>query len=203
MRGRTSRGRPSGARAVSIIGLVGSALLAACGTPPMHGIAIDPPRDAPALTVTRPNGAPRFDLAAERGRAVLLFFGYTHCPDICPTTLADWVKVKRQLGATADRVRFVFVSVDPVRDTPAVAHGYATQFDPSFIGLSPDTLDLPAIQYGFGITSTREAGATPEDYLVSHASQAFLVSPTGQLLAMYPFGASVEDVVTDLRTVLR
>ncbi|MCU0633230.1 MAG: SCO family protein [Gemmatimonadaceae bacterium] len=174
---------------------------ASCGESKLRGIAVDPPRAAPPLVVRRDDGS-TFDLARERGRVVLLFFGYTHCPDICPTTLADWRKVKRALGADSARARFVFVSVDPARDSPRVAQAYAAQFDAGFIGLSPDSTDLPAIQYGFGVTSTREAGTGASGYLVSHASQAFLVAPDGQLRLLYSFGASPEDVVADIRELL-
>jgi protein SCO1/2 len=187
-----------------VLTTLGVAALGACGgaDAPFAGIAIDPPRPAPPLVVMRSDGG-RFDLAAERGRAVLLFFGYTHCPDICPTTLADWARLRRILGDRAERVRFVFVSVDPARDTPAVADGYATQFDRTFIGLSPDSLDLPAIQMGFGVTATREAAQAPGEYLVAHASQAFLVAPDGQLRLVYPFGAPIEGVARDLERLLR
>jgi protein SCO1 len=186
--------------------LVGIALtgagLSACTEPALRGIAIDPPRAAPALAAVRENGA-TFDLARERGNVVLLFFGYTHCPDVCPTTLADWAKVRRALGADSARVRFVFVSVDPARDTRQLAQQYAAQFHASFIGLSPDSLDLPAIQYAFGVTSAREAGTSATGYLVSHASQSFLVAPDGALRVMYSFGARVDDIVADVRQVLR
>ena len=173
-----------------------------CQEPALKGIAIDPPRVAPPLDVRRADGS-RFTLERERGRAVLLFFGYTHCPDICPSTLADWARVRRQPGLDTSRVRFVFVSVDPQRDSPAIAQAYAAQFDATFIGLSPDTLDLPAIQYGFGITSSREPGGSATEYLVSHAAQSFLVSPDGTLAAMYSFGASVADVTSDLKALLK
>jgi protein SCO1 len=189
----------------AVMRLAGSAcLLAACTREPtLRGIGVDPPKAAPSLIVVRAGGD-TFALARERGRAVLLFFGYTHCPDICPTTLADWAKVRRQLGPRAERVRFVFVSVDPTRDTPAVAQAYAAQFDSTFIGLSPIERELPAIQYDFGVTSSRDIrGRDSTDYLVSHASQAFLVAPDGALRVMYSFGASVDDVVADLRTLLR
>jgi protein SCO1/2 len=175
---------------------------AGCSEPALRGIAIDPPKPAPVLSVARATGD-TFSLSQQQGRAVLLFFGYTHCPDICPTTLADWARVRRQLGARADRVRFVFVSVDPARDTPVIAQQYATQFDSTFIGLSPAEADLPAIQYAFGVTSARDAaGRDSTDYLVSHASQAFLVAPDGRLRVMYSFGASVDDVVADLEQLL-
>ena len=93
------------------------------------------PRPAPPLRLVE-HGGRAFDLAAERGKVVLLFFGYTHCPDICPTTLADWRRVHAALGADTSRVRFVFVTTDPERDTPEVAQQYARQFHPAIIGLS-------------------------------------------------------------------
>ena len=87
-----------------------------------------------------------FDMDKERGsRAVLLYFGYTHCPDVCPATLADWARAKKALGSGAERVRFVFVSVDPDRDTPQLTRAYARQFDAAFVGLSPTAAQVDSL----------------------------------------------------------
>ena len=115
--------------------LAGLLLLAACSAAPaFNGVVLDPPEPAPPLRLADSAGT-RFDLAAETGKVALVFFGYTHCPDVCPTTLVDWRHVADSLGSQAATVRFVFVSVDPDRDTPAVAQRYAARFSPAFLGL--------------------------------------------------------------------
>jgi protein SCO1/2 len=101
--------------------LAGAVLLTACDLfGGFKGMAVDPPRDMPAFVFTRTDGS-TFSTAPEPGRPTVLFFGYTHCPDVCPTTLADWKRVRATLGDDATRVRFVFVTVYPDRATPAVA----------------------------------------------------------------------------------
>ncbi|MDP3135995.1 MAG: SCO family protein, partial [Burkholderiaceae bacterium] len=141
--------------------------------------------------------------APEAGRPALVFFGYTHCPDVCPVTLADWSRAKAALGEKASRVRWIFVTVDPARDTPALAEAYARQFDASFIGVSGDSATTAAIQDAFTIASYETPGATEADYLVTHASQSFLVDDAGRLRAMYSFNSGVEAIVADLAQLLR
>lgn len=186
--------------------------------PALHGAAYTTPDPAPPLRLPRAGlprvGAPdTFDLArdgAGRGRAALVFFGYTHCPDVCPTTLADWTRVKRALAgrAAADtaRVRFVFVTVDPERDSAAVVARYVAQFDPGFIGLVGSRADVDAVQAAWHVASFRDpaaAGAAAANYTVSHSAQVFLVGPDGRLRTMYPLGAPAADVAADLHQVLR
>ncbi|MCE2901814.1 MAG: SCO family protein [Gemmatimonas sp.] len=166
------------------------------------GVAVDPPRPMAAFTFARADGSP-FATAPEPGRPMVLFFGYTHCPDVCPTTLADWKRAKAQLGDAAARVRWVFVSVDPERDTPAVAQRYATQYDASFVGLSGDPMTTANIMQAFGVAAAKEDAPTASGYLVSHSSQVFLVDDTGALVALYPFGTRWEALAADLGRVLR
>jgi protein SCO1/2 len=183
------------------LALLGAAMLA-CGDPAWRGVAIDPPPEIPGFTfVTATGDTVRTD--AETGRPTLVFFGYTHCPDVCPLTLADWTSIKRALGPDAARVRWHFVTVDPTRDTPAVAEAYARQFDPDFRGLSGDSATLAAIQRAFAVASYETPGATPDDYLVTHSAQVFLVDDRGRLRAMYPFDSGPEAMLADLRRLLR
>ena len=114
----------------------------ACAKPlPMHGTMVTDPQPAPALVLTGADGT-RFDLAAEKGKVVLIYFGYTHCPDACPTMLSDWAKVRRTMGKNGDHVRFVFATVDPDRDTPQVAADYAKKFDDAILGLAVERPDI-------------------------------------------------------------
>ncbi|MDQ6926560.1 MAG: SCO family protein, partial [Candidatus Eremiobacteraeota bacterium] len=190
-------------------------LRAAVGAaPPLHGAAYTPPVPAPPLRLTRAAGATAdtFDLArdgAGAGRAALVFFGYTHCPDVCPTTLADWTHVKRALAARdpADtaRVHFIFVTVDPERDSAAVVAHYLAQFDPGFVGLTGSRAAIDATQAAWHVSSFREpapVGAPATSYAVSHSAQVFLVGPDGRLRAVYPLNAPAADVAADLHQVL-
>lgn len=184
-----------------VVALLG-VLLVACGEPQWRGIAIEPAREIPAFTFVRANGD-TLSTAPEAGRPTFVFFGYTHCPDVCPVTLADWTRAKAALGTRADRVRWLFVSVDPARDTPAVADAYAKQFDPAFLGLSGDSATTAGIQQAFTVASYETPGATDADYLVTHASQSFLVDDTGKLRAMYSFNSGVDAMVADLQRLMR
>ena len=141
-------------------------------------------------------------LAPTAGRPLVLFFGYTHCPDVCPTTLADWKRVKAQLGSNASAVRFVFVSVDPERDTPVLAQRYARQYDDSFVGLSGDAPTTSRIMEAYGVAAAKEEGTMASGYLVSHSSQVFLVNDRGELVALYPFGMRWEALAADLQQLL-
>lgn len=178
----------------------------ACTSPEWRGITVDPPQPIPAFTFVAANGD-TVSTAPERGRPTLLFFGYTHCPDVCPVTLADWSRARAQLSAQlgddAERVRWLFVSVDPARDTPDVAAAYAAQFDARFVGLSGDSATTAGIQRAFSVTSYETPGATDADYLVTHASHVFLLDDTGQLRLMYPFNVGPEALVSDLTRLLK
>ena len=165
------------------------------------GMAVDPPRAMPAFSFTRADGS-TFSTAAEPGRPMVLFFGYTHCPDVCPTTLADWKRVRAKLGDHAKAVRFVFVTVDPDRDTPAVAERYARMYDASFEGVSGDAITTSRMMDVFGVAAAREPGTDATGYLVSHSSQVFLVDALGKLVALYPFGTGWDALAADLERLL-
>lgn len=176
--------------------------LVACGAPTWEGIAIDPPREVPSFTFALPSGD-TVRTAPEADRPTMVFFGYTHCPDVCPLTLADWAKIKRELGADGARVRWYFVTVDPTRDTPTVAQAYAQQFDSAFVGLSGDSATVTNMQRAFGVTSYQTPGASDADYLVSHSSQVFALDERGRLVTMYPFNGASSAMLADLRQLLR
>jgi protein SCO1/2 len=186
--------------------LIGTTILLAAmacggGRPTFNGVAYDPPEPAPAMRLMRGDGS-SFDLREQRGAVVLVFFGYTHCPDICPMTLSDWLKVKHALGGDASRVRFVFVSVDPARDTPALTQRYVSAFDPAFIGLSGDSVQIMQAENLFHVTSSRENIQSANGYAVSHAAQSFLISPQGQLRLLYPPGIPAAAIASDIKHLL-
>lgn len=177
--------------------------LAACNREPKwRGSPMTPPLAVPALSFKDSTGAST-EFLPTTAKASLVFFGYTNCPDVCPTTLADWSRVKGAIGNLSKQVQFVFVSVDPERDTPAVAQRYATQFDPSFRGLSGDSATNAAIQGAFHVAGTKEASASATGYLVAHPAQAFLVDEKGQVRVSYAFGAGWDVVAADIKELLR
>jgi len=184
----------------SLLVLSSLVILAACDAP-MHGREFEPPSPAPPLVLTGADGA-RFDLGERQGDVVVLFFGYTHCPDVCPTVLADWARAKRMLGARADGIRFVFVSVDPERDTPEVAGRYAMQFDSSFVGLSGSPDLVERVKRDWGLAAYPEGDPRGGSYTVAHPAAVFVVDRKGRLRLLIPPGAAVEDLASDLRNLL-
>ncbi|NJN67272.1 MAG: SCO family protein [Chloroflexaceae bacterium] len=169
---------------------------------PSAGTRIEPPRAVADFTLTSHTGAP-LSLSSLRGQATLLYFGYTFCPDICPTTLAELVRVKRSLGPLADRVAFVFISVDGPRDTPEVLARYLPAFDPDFIGLTGTEREIRKIGVDYGLFfEAQKVEGTSADYLVDHSAASYLIDPEGRLHTIYPYGTPAEVIATDLRAML-
>lgn len=179
-----------------------TALLVGCGEPALRGTAFEPPIEVPTFSFTQADGS-TFSTAPAEGQLTLVFFGYSFCPDVCPLTLSEWARARTLLGPEADQVRWLFVSVDTDRDSPLVAQQYAQQFDSAFVGLSGSTETVAAMQQAFSVASYTTPGERPEDYLVTHASQSFLMDAQGRLRAMYAFNSSVPDLVADLRALLK
>lgn len=193
--------RPARRRAIAVA--LAAMAVSGCGDArPLHGTAVTPPRPAPAFRLVEHSGR-AFDLAAQRDAVVLLYLGYTHCPDVCQATLANWARVKRQLGPLADRVRFVFVSVDPESDTPADVQAYVRRFDPDFIGLAGDPAAVAALERGYMTASHKVPGRAGGAYEVAHGTRAYLIDPRGDLRALYPPETPPDDVVGDIRHLLR
>jgi protein SCO1/2 len=137
-----------------------------------------------------------------RGKAVVLFFGYTHCPDVCPTTLAQTAQALKTLGADADKVQVLFVTVDPERDTPQVLAKYVTAFDPRFIGLYGDAEATRRAAKEFKIFYEKGAGGAPGSYSMDHSAQSYVIDPQGRLRLLVRPERIAEDLPADLRTLL-
>jgi protein SCO1 len=179
------------------------AALAACEAPAFHGVALDPPEPAAALQLADSAGAV-FDLAQQRGKVVLVFFGYTHCPDVCPTTMVDWRKATDSLGAKASGATFVFVSVDPERDTPALAQRYAARFSPGFLGLTGTRPQIDSLLARWKLSAFRDGvpGDTAASYTVSHPSQVFVIDREGQLRLLQQAGLTPAQIAADIEALL-
>ena len=165
--------------------------------------AFEPARPAPELALPATSGGD-FRLARQRGKVVALTFGYTSCPDICPTVLAELAEVRVRLGAAARRVQVAYVTVDPDRDGPARLHAYTEQFDKTFVGLTGTPERLAAVWKAYGVSVVRRdlPGTRPPMYLLHHSASVFLIDPEGRLRVMAPFGTPVDDVVHDIRILL-
>jgi protein SCO1 len=140
----------------------------------LHGFAMQPPKPATDFTLTAHTGE-RVSLHDFRGKLVLLYFGYTYCPGICPTTLANVAQVLQQLGARAHQVQLLMVSVDPDRDTPDRLAAYVPHFHPSFIGLTGSTEEIAAVAPLFGIYYEKQEGSIDTGYLVSHSATLMVI----------------------------
>ena len=131
------------------------------------GTLIDPPKELADFTLRSHTGAP-LSLSDLRGRPVLLFFGYTHCPDVCPMTMVAWKKVKTELGAAADDIAFVFVSVDGERDTPEVLAEFLNKYHSTFIGLSGNVATLRTVGKDYGLYFEHQKPGDDAAYLLEH-----------------------------------
>lgn len=142
-------------------------------------------------------------LADFRGKVVVLFFGYTTCPDICPTTLARLASVMQTLGDDAGRVQVLFVSLDPERDSAERLKTFVPWFHPSFLGLRGDAGQIKAVTEEFRVFSARKEVAGELGYVLDHSSGAYVFDPAGQLRLYVKDTASIEDIAVDIRQLLR
>jgi protein SCO1/2 len=151
--------------------------------------------------LTDHDGKPR-TLADFRGNVVLLFFGFTHCPDICPTTLAQFAQAAKQLGADAERVQFLFVTVDPERDTTEVLKAYVPAFDSRFLGLTGDTQAIARTAKEFKVIFQKQPGKTADSYTVDHSAGIFVFDHAGRVRLFVRHDQPVPDLVHDIRLLL-
>ncbi|MGM9515865.1 SCO family protein [Roseateles sp. DB2] len=141
-------------------------------------------------------------LADFKGKVVVVFFGFTQCPDVCPTTMAELSQVKKMLGADGDKVQGVFVTVDPDRDTPELLKAYLGSFDPSFVALrgSPDQLKAAAQE--FKVYYAKVPGKTPETYTMDHTAASFIFDTEGRIRVFSRYGSGAEALSQDIMTLL-
>jgi protein SCO1/2 len=175
--------------------------LLACSEEPVRGVVFEDPLPAANISLARWGGG-TFDLAAEKGKVVAIYFGYTHCPDVCPTTMGDWARARRALGGRADQVRWVFISVDPRRDTPELAAVYARQFDSTFVGLSGTSEEIEAIKKSWGIAAYPEGDVRTNDYAVAPPAATFVVDRQGRVHMLIEPGVPGEELARSLRRLL-
>jgi protein SCO1/2 len=167
----------------------------------LNGNPYEPPKPAPELNLRTPSGD-TFDLSTLQGDIVLVYFGYTYCPDVCPTTLAEVKLIFERLGDRAARVHLIMVTVDPDRDTPEVLSAYLHRFNPRFLGLWGQGEILERVLTSYGVFAQKEPSDDPDHYLVSHTARLFLIDQQGMLRTNYTFGTPPEDIHADLEFLL-
>lgn len=167
-----------------------------------HGVVIDPPAPAFDITLTDQHGQP-YRLSEQQGKLVLIFFGYTHCPDVCPVTLSEYRQIKRMLGEQAKNVQFVYITVDPQRDTPERIGQYLQNFDPEFVGLSGSAEALAAVWKAYGVYQQPKESNSAGGYLVDHSSRTYLIDAQGHWRMNYNYGTDSENIAKDLLHLIK
>lgn len=172
------------------------------GAPSFNGTVIQSPDLAADFTLTASTGE-QMSLSDLRGKVVLMYFGYTFCPDACPTTLNELKKVTAALGDRADEVQVVMVTVDPQRDTPEVLREYLAHFDPSFLGLTGTEEEVLAAATPLGIYFAAHEGSPATGYLVDHTTSVLAIDKEGYLRLLYSFETPGEAIADDMRHLVR
>jgi protein SCO1/2 len=180
------------------------ALLAACdgAAPKFRSTDISGVDYGRSLELTDHHGKLR-RLEDWRGKAVVVFFGFTRCPDVCPTTLADMAIAMKQLGPEADRVQVLMVTVDPERDTREVLGKYVPAFDARFLGLYGDLEATRRTAKEFKVYFEKRPGKTPGEYTIDHSAQSYVIDTQGRLRLFVRHDRITEDLAPDLRTLLK
>lgn len=173
------------------------------GSPPLKAGVFDPPRTAPEFSLKGSDGS-ELRLSRYRGKVVALGFGYTFCPDVCPTTLVDLAAARKKLGAAGKDFQVVYVTVDPERDSVEQLRNYLAHFDPTFIGATGTPQQLAEVRKAYGIQMAKKTYKDSQAaYLIHHSSFIYLIDPEGKLRALLPFGRTVDDVAHDVRLLLK
>ena len=166
-----------------------------------HGTVIQSPEPSFDFTLTGVNGD--VSLSDFRGKMVLLYFGYTFCPDICPATLANVGQALRDLGTKAEDIQVIMVSVDPERDTPEKLAKYVAQFHPSFVGITGSQEELDKVASLYGIFYQKTEGSNATGYLIDHTATLLVLDRDGYLKLVFPFGVTSDEIADDLKYMLR
>jgi protein SCO1/2 len=153
------------------------------------------------FALTDYTGKPR-TLADFRGKAVVVFFGYTQCPDVCPTTLAEMASAMKELGPLADRVQVLFITLDPARDTAKVLSQYVPAFDPRFLGLRGDQAATDKVAKEFKVFYQKVPGSEPGSYSIDHTAGSYVFDPQGRVRLFVRHGQGPEPLVHDLKLLL-
>lgn len=181
--------------------------LTACDKPapqpvPFNNVDITGAAYARDFTLTDHTGKTR-TLADFKGKVLLVFFGFTQCPDVCPTTMVEMAQVMKLLGPDADKLQVVFISVDPERDTQELLAQYVPAFHPSFIGMRGDAVQTATVAKEFKIFYGKSAGTTPDNYSVDHTAGSYVFDQDGKIRLFVRHGKGAEPIAQDIRKLLK
>ncbi|TCV84751.1 SCO family protein [Sulfurirhabdus autotrophica] len=187
-----------------LIGLLTVVLLTACGgkqTAEFKSTDITGADFGQDFHLTDHNGKPR-KLADFRGKVVMMFFGYTHCPDVCPTTLTEMALLIKQLGKAGEKVQVLFVTVDPARDTPELLAQYMPAFNPGFLGLYGDEAATAKVAKDFHIFYQKQPSADGKRYTIDHSAGTYVFDKNGRLRLFMRYGQNLDDIEHDVKILL-
>lgn len=197
--------RRAGLLAAAALALAGCGERPGSPASPFHSVDISAVEWGRDFQLTDQNGQPR-SLANFRGKVVMMFFGFTNCPDVCPTTMADMAQVVRKLGEKGEQVQGLLVTVDPARDTPEVLGRYVTAFHPAFLGLRGDdttTKELAGEFKAFYAARQPEAGHAHDHYMVDHTRAIYVFDSSGKLRLLMNSGRTVDQMAADVALLLK
>ncbi len=183
---------------------VAGGMLSACSEskPKFSSVDVTGASYAKDFELTDHNGKVRH-LADFKGKVVVMFFGYTQCPDVCPTSMAELAEVKKALGADGDKLQGLFVTVDPARDTPEVLKGYMENFDPTFLALYTTPEKLEALAKDFKVYYKRVNGQTPTSYTMDHSAGSYIYDTQGNLRLFTRYGSGAQVLAADIQQLLK
>ena len=188
----------------SVVLLAAAAVLAACADSKPQFKAIDLTGADYAKDFQLPDAHGKLrSLKDFQGKAVVVFFGYTQCPDVCPTTLGEIAQARKLLGPDGDKVQGVFVTVDPERDTPEVLKAYMASFDPSFIALRGNAEQTAAAAKEFKVHYKKNESKTPGSYTMDHSAASYVFDPTGRVRLYTRYNMGAEALAADLKLLLQ
>jgi len=180
----------------------GGLLLSGCSDQPaFSGIDITGADYAQGFTLPDHHGRVR-TLADFQGKVVVVFFGFTQCPDVCPTSLSELAQAKALLAEQGERLQGLFISVDPERDTPEVMRAYMANFDPSFLALHVPLSDLPALAQAYKVYYKKVDGPTPTSYTMDHSAGSYVYDTRGRIRLYHRYGSGAEALASDVRRLL-
>jgi protein SCO1 len=157
---------------------------------------------AKGFALTDHNGKPR-TLQDFAGKVVVVFFGFTQCPDVCPASMAELAEVKKLLGADGDKLQAIFITVDPERDTPEVLKAYMANFDPTFVALRPTLAELPEFAKSYKVFYKKVEGRTASSYSMDHSAGSYIYDAKGQIRLYNRYGSGAEALASDIKLLMK
>ena len=195
-------------RSLMTLALAAGLCLAGCDRlggspkPAFKGVDLTGAAYAQSLNLTDQDGRAR-NLAEFKGKVAVIFFGYTQCPDVCPTTLAELAEVKRSLGADGEKLQGIFVTVDPERDTEPLLKAYLSSFDPSFVALRGSESQTQQAAREFKVYYAKAPGKAPGSYTMDHTAASFLFDKQGHVRVFVRYGSGAQAMADDIKLLLK